>query len=62
MATSLSNLFNNLIEGIQKIKWKCEGQFDKIKKCLSWNINYSNKIDGKLEKMINNTFEFLIMI
>ena len=58
MATSLSNLVDNLIEGIQKIKWKFEGQFNKIKKCVYWNKNYSNKIDEELEKRFNNTVKF----
>ena len=57
MATSLSNLVDNLIDGIQKIKWKCEGQFDKIKKCVSWNKNHSNKIDEELENRFNNTLK-----
>ena len=60
MATSLSNLVINLTQGIHKIKRKdCdfleyESVWDNsIKcKCLSYNENYSNKIDEKLKKKI----------
>ena len=52
MATSLSNLVNNLTEEIHKIKFsncKCESNFIKYK-CLSCNKDYSNKIDEELKK------------
>ena len=67
MATSLSNLVDNLTEGIHKIKCKecdccCENESMKdslIKnKCLSCNKNYSNKIDEELKKRFKNTFKF----
>ena len=51
MATSLSNLVDNLAEGIHKIKCEYE-RFKKnlIKyKCLSCNKDYSNKIDENLK-------------
>ena len=60
MATSLSNLVNNLTEEIHKIKFsncKCESNFIKYK-CLSCNKDYSNKIDEELEKRFRNTFKF----
>ena len=28
-------------------------------KCLSWNKDYSNKLDEKLQKQFKNTFKFL---
>ena len=37
MASSLSNLVNNLSEGIHKIKWKYEHD---DKKCESYGIKY----------------------
>ena len=67
MATSLSNLVDNLTEGIHKIKCKecdccCESESMKdslIKnKCLSCNKNYSNKIDEELKRRHKNTFTF----
>ena len=67
MATSLSNLVNNVTEGIHKIKCKdcdCflenEGANDNLikQKCLSCNKNYSNKIDEELKKRLKNTFKF----
>ena len=54
MATSLSNLVDNLTEGIHKIKCKdcdCFFGYESAKdnlikyKCLSCNKNYSNKMD-----------------
>ena len=54
MATSLSNLVDNLTEGIHKIKCKdCDWflKYQRVKsnliksKCLSCNKDYSNKID-----------------
>ena len=53
MATSLSNLVNNLTEGIRKIKCKdcdCFLEYESVKdnsikyKCLSSNKNYSKKL------------------
>ena len=67
MATSLSNLVDNLTEGIQKIKCKYRHYFleyesvkdNSIKyKCLSCNKNCSNKIDTELKKNFKNTFKF----
>ena len=57
MATSLSNLVDNLTEGIHKIKCKdcdCFLEHKSVKdnsiknECLSSNKNYSNKIDREL--------------
>ena len=59
MATSLSNLADNLTEGIHKIKCKdcnCLLQYESAKensikcKCLSCNKNYTNKIDEELKR------------
>ena len=61
MARSLSNLVDNLEEGIQKIKCKdcdCFLEYESAKdnlikyKCLSYNKDYSNKLDEKFEKAI----------
>ena len=71
MACSLSNLVDNLLEGIHKIKSKdcnyflgyTSVNYNLMKyKCLSCNKNYSNKIDEKLKKQFKNTFKFLITI
>ena len=67
MATSLSNLVNNPEEGIHKIKCKdCDYflKYESVKdilikyKCLSWNRDYSNKIDEELKKRFKNTLKF----
>ena len=67
MASSLSNLVDNLTEGIHKIKCKdcdCFLEYESVKdnfikyKCLSCNRNYSNKIDKELKKRFKNTFKF----
>ena len=67
MATLLSNLVDNLTEGIHKIKCKdcdCFLEYESVKdnfikyKCLSCNRNYSNKIDTELKKRFKNTFKF----
>ena len=67
MATSLSNLVDNLTEGIHNIKCKhfgCFLEYESVKdnlikyKCLSCNKNYSNKIDEELKKRFKNTFKF----
>ena len=58
MASSLSNLVDNLAEGIHKVKCKdcdCFLEYEIVKvilikcKCLSCNKNYSSKIDEKLK-------------
>ena len=67
MARLLSNLVDNLAEGIHKIKCKdcdcfLESKSDKdnfIKyKCLSCSKDYSNKLDEKLKKWFKNTLKF----
>ena len=67
MATSLSNLVDNLTEGIHKIKCKdcdCFLEYESVKdnlikyKCLFCNKTYSNKTDEKLKKRFKNTFQF----
>ena len=67
MASSLSNLVDNLAEGIHKIKCQdcdCFLEYESFKdnlikyKCLSCNKNYSNKIDEELKKRFKNTFKF----
>ena len=67
MAISLSNLADNLTEGIHKIKCKDCDYFLEYKgfndnlmkyKCLSYNKDYSNKIDGELKERLKNTFKF----
>ena len=66
MASSLSNLVNNLTEGIHKIKRKdldCFLEYESVKdnfikyKHLSCNNDYSNKLDEKLKKKFKNTFK-----
>ena len=67
MASSLSNLINNLAEGIHKIECKdcdCFLEYESIKdnlikyKCLSCNKNYSSKLDEELKIRFKNTFRF----
>ena len=67
MATSLSNLADNLTEAIRKIKCKdcdCFLEYESVKdnlikyKCLTCNKNYSNKIDQELKKRFKNTIKF----
>ena len=67
MTTSLSNLVDNLTEGINKNKLKdcdCLLEYEIAKensgkyKCISWKRGYSNKIDEELKKRLNNTFRF----
>ena len=67
MASSLSNLVDNLAKGIHKVKCKdcnCCLEYKSVNdnlikyKCLSCNKNYSNKIDEKLEKQFKNRFKF----
>ena len=59
MASSVSNFVRNLAEGIHKIKCydcNCFLEYESLNeslikyKCLSYNKNYSNKIDEKLKK------------
>ena len=53
MASSLSNLVDNLAKRMHKNKCKdCKSIHDNLikHKCLSCNKNYSNKIDEKLKK------------
>ena len=67
MAISLSNLVNNLTEGIHKIKCEdcdCSLEYEWVKdnlikyKCFSCNKDYSNKIDKESRKRFKNTFGF----
>ena len=67
MASSLSNLVENLTEGINKIKCKdCDRflEYQNVKdnlikyKCLSCNKDYLNKLDEELKKDLS----FLMMI
>ena len=67
MATSLSNLVNNLVKGIYKIKCKdCDLflEYESVKKnsikykCTSCNKDDSSKTDKELKKRFNNTFKF----
>ena len=55
----MSNLVDNLVEGIHKIKYKdcgCFFEHESVKdnlikcKCLSCNKDYSNKIDEEFKK------------
>ena len=72
MTSSLSNLVDNLAEGIHKIKCKdCDVflEYGSVKgnlikyKCLSCNNDYSNKLDEKLKKRnLRIHSSFLIMI
>ena len=67
MRRSLSNLVDNLTERIHKIKCKdCSFflEYESVSanlmkcKCLFCNNNYSNKIDPKLKKGLEDTFKF----
>ena len=66
-ASSISNLLDNLTEGICKIKCKGCGCFREYKsvrdnliiyKCLSCNKFYSKNLNEELEKKFKNTFKF----
>ena len=66
MATSLSNLVDNLTEGIYKFKCKhydCFLKYEIVRhnsikyEWFSCNKNYSNKIDEELKKILKNTFK-----
>ena len=67
MVSSLSNLLGNLAEKIHKIKGKecdCFLEYESVKdslikyKCLSYNKDYSNKIDEESTKRFGNMFKF----
>ena len=61
MATSLSNLNDNLPEGIHKIKCKdcdCFLEYESFKDNLIKERDYSNKIDEEPENQFKNTFKF----
>ena len=61
MESSLSNLVNNLSEGIHKVKCKFgqdKFQDDSIEyKCLSCNKNYQQKFDEKVKEQYFNTYK-----
>ena len=67
MENWISNLADNLLEGIHKIKCKdCDfiPEYQSVNdisihhKCLSWNKNYLNKIDQNFKKRLKNMFKF----
>ena len=67
MASSLTNLADDLAEEIHKNKCKdcicvleCERANNNLikYKCLSSNKSYPNKIDARLQKKFKNTFKF----
>ena len=67
MATSLSNLIDNLTKVMHNIKCEdcdCFLENESVKKksikykCLSCNKDYSNKINEELRKRFKNTFKF----
>ena len=67
MVSSFSNHVNNLVEGTYKIKCKDYDfylEYGNVKdnwikcKCLSYNKDYSNKLDEKLKKRFKSTFKF----
>ena len=71
MASSLSNLVDNLAERIQKINCKdydCSLEYESVKgnlikyKCLSCNKNHSNKFMKNLKTDLKTHSSFLIMI
>ena len=71
MASSLSNLVDNLAEGIHKVKCKDFDYFleyESVKdnlikyKFLSSNEDYSNTLEENFKKPFKNTFQFLIVI
>ena len=71
MTRSLSNLVDDFVDGIHKIKCKdcdCLLEYKSVNeslikyKCLSCNKNYSNKIDENLKKQFKIHLGFLIMI
>ena len=67
MASSLSNLADNLTEGILKVNCKdcdCFLEYENVKddlieyKSLSCNKDYRSRLDEKLKKKFNKTFNF----
>ena len=71
IASSLSNLVDNLSEWIRKIKYKdcdCFLEYESVKdnlikyKCLSCNKDYSKKLDEELDKKFKDPLSFLTMI
>ena len=67
LGSSLTNLVDNLIEWIHKIKYKdfdCILEYENVKhnfikyKCLSCSKDYSNKLDEEIKKKFKNTFNF----
>ena len=65
MASSLSNLFGDFAEGINKIKCKdchCFFEYESVKSNLikyqpmSRNKNYSDKIDEEFKNQFKNAF------
>ena len=67
LASSLSNLVDNIVEGTHKIKCKdcdCFLEYDNVKdnsikyKCPSSSKDYLNKIDEELKKRFKKTFKF----
>ena len=67
MAISISNLVDNLADGIHKIKCKNFGCFPKYKrvkgnliiyKCLSCNKCYPKKLNEELKDKFKNTLKF----
>ena len=67
MASSLPNLVDNVAERIHKIKCKdsnCFLEHESVKdnrikyKCLSYDKDYSNKLDEELKKSFKSTFKF----
>ena len=71
MASSLSNLVDNLTEEIHTTKCKdcdCFFEYERIKdilikyECLSCNKDYSNKLDEEQKRNYRTHFSFLTMI
>ena len=67
MASSSSNLADNLTERIHKIKCEdcdCFLEYESVRdklikyKCLSCNKDYSNKINEEFKKRFKSTFKF----
>ena len=65
MESSLSNLDDDLAEGIHEIECKDSDCFleyesvkDKLIRCLYCDKDYSNNVDENLKKRCNNTFKF----
>ena len=65
MESSLSNLDDDLAEGIHEIECKdcdCFLEYksvkDKLIRCLYCDKDYSNNVDENLKKRCNNTFKF----